>query len=107
MARIRVKVKDYVRVTHYSDRYLTVFQDNTVAFVLAKAYVPPGNIAGNVLLEAIHVVPLLGDPSDESYDERMPNFPYPLVLGLGTVTSSVETLPDGRISFPVSLSDYV
>ena len=85
----------------------TVFQDDTVTFVMAKAYVPPGNVAGNILLEAIHITPLPGDPSDDSYDEHMPDFPYPIVFGLGTVSSSVETFSDGRISFPVSLSDYV
>jgi len=92
---------------NYSPVNDTVFQDNTVTFMLAKVYVPPGNIAGNVLLEAIHVVPLPGDPSDKSYNKHLPNFPYPLKLGLGTVTSLVETLPDGCISFPVSLSDYM
>jgi hypothetical protein len=92
---------------NYSPVNDTVFQDDTVAFVMAKAYAPPGNVAGNVLLDAIHVVLLPGDPLDDSYDEHLPDFPYPIVLGLGTVTSSVETLPDGRFSFPVSLSDYM
>jgi hypothetical protein len=92
---------------NYSPINDTVFQDDTVAFVMAKAYVPPGNVVGNILLEAIHIAPLLGDPSDDSYDEHMPDFPYPIVFGLGTVTSSVETFSGSRISFPVSLSNYV
>ena len=78
-----------------------------MAFLVAKAYIPPGNIAGNVLLEAVHVAPLPGDPSEDSYDDHLPDFAHPLVFGLGTVTAAVDNLPDGRISFPVSLSDYV
>jgi hypothetical protein len=37
---------------NYSPVNDTVFQDDTVVFVMAKAYVSPGNVAGNILLEA-------------------------------------------------------
>jgi hypothetical protein len=81
-----------------------VHADDTIAFVVARLYVPP---TGDVLLDAIRIVPCPGDPSNDSYDETVPNFQFPMVYGLGVVSSVHETLPNGSTVFPVTLTEYV
>jgi hypothetical protein len=85
----------------------TVFDDDSIAFMVLKVYIPPGNVASNVLLEALYIAPLPGDLGDDSYDDHLPNFPHSLVFGLRMVTAPVDSSPDSCILFPVSLSDYV
>lgn len=91
----------------YSTVNDAILVDDMVAFVVAKAFIPPGNLPGNVLLDAFHVVPMSGDPSSEDYEAHLPDFPLHLVFALGTVTAPHETLPGGMVTFPLLLSEYV
>ncbi|KAI6124542.1 hypothetical protein EDD16DRAFT_1475158 [Pisolithus croceorrhizus] len=82
--------------------------DNTVAFVSAKASVPASVPQEPVLLEAFHLAPVPGDPSTDSYEQTVPDFPYPTVIGLGTVSSQPRVLADGTSKvFAALSSDYV
>ena len=78
--------------------------DNTIAFVVARVHVPQ---TGNVLLDALRIVPCPGDPSQDSYDDTVPNFQFPMVYGLGIVSTPHETLPNGSTAFSVALTEYV
>ncbi|KIJ57953.1 hypothetical protein HYDPIDRAFT_72782, partial [Hydnomerulius pinastri MD-312] len=92
----------------YSPFNDSVLPDNTVAFVIAKAHFPGGIPKENVLLEASHVIPLPGDPSSDTYENSLPDSPYPFVAGLGSVPSRTETLADGvSKGFTVVSSDFV
>ena len=87
----------------------SLYADRTVALVIAKGYVPPGDVAGDLLLDAIHVAPLpaSGDPNDEDFPQTLPNFEWPLIFALGSVSGASATLPEGQVSFPVSASEFV
>jgi hypothetical protein len=78
--------------------------DNTIAFVIARVHTPHN---GDILLDALHIVPCPGDPSQNSYNETVPNFQFPMVYGLGIVSTSHETLPNGSTGFCVALTEYV
>jgi len=78
--------------------------DDTIAFVVAWVHIPP---TGTILLDAIRIVPLPGDPSHDSYDDAVPNFQFPMVYGLGIVLSPPETLHNGSTAFSVALTEYV
>jgi hypothetical protein len=97
----------------YSPVNNTTLQDDTVAFVVARAFAPPRGVFGKVLLDAYHIVPMPGDPSSDSYDEQLPDFPNPLVFAMGVVTSrpatcdTVPGLPGSVMTFTLTLSEYV
>ena len=79
--------------------------DDTIAFVIARAYCPLNNTA---LLNAYHLIPVPGNPTETEYQlQRVPDCPYPFVSGTGAV-SGTEILADGITkSFSVVVSDYV
>ncbi|KAI6126567.1 hypothetical protein F5141DRAFT_996923 [Pisolithus sp. B1] len=82
--------------------------DNTVAFVSAKVCIPATILCDPVLLEGICVMAVLGDPTSNSYESSIPDFPHPMVIGLGSVTSPTRTLADGMSkAFDIMSSDYV
>jgi hypothetical protein len=58
----------------------TVLQDKTIAYVVAKAHVPPLNMPRTALLEAIHIVAEPGDPTSNNYENSELNFPFPSIL---------------------------
>jgi hypothetical protein len=78
--------------------------DNTIAFVVACVHIPR---TGDILLDALHIVPCPGNPSDDSYDDSVPDFQFPMVYGLGVVSSPHESLPNGSTAFSVALTEYV
>jgi len=78
--------------------------DNTIAFVVARVHVPH---TGDILLDALHIVPCPSDPLSDSYNDAVPNFQFPMVYGLGIVSSPHETFPNGSTAFSVALSEYV
>jgi len=78
--------------------------DDTIAFIVAQLHVP---LTGNILLDAICIVPFPGDPLHDSYDNAVPNFQFPMVYGLGIVSSPHETLHNGSTAFSVALTEYV
>ena len=84
-----------------------VYPDDTVAFVVAKAYVPPVNFSKTVLLDAILMIPVPGDPSSIEYDERVPDLCTPLVFGIGTVAAAQDSAPNTPVYFPTTVSDFV
>jgi hypothetical protein len=86
---------------------LTIYPDKTVALIVAKGYIPPGDVTGDLLLDALHFAPFPGDPSSLDYDSTLPHFLWPLIFGLGTVSGPSKELADQNYSFPISLSEYV
>lgn len=64
----------------YSPINDVVYPDDTVAFIVAKAYVPPVNISKTVLLDTILMIPVPGDPSSTEYDEHVPDLQGGVVL---------------------------
>ena len=87
----------------------SLYTDQTVVLVIVKGYVPPRDVAGDLLLNAIHVAPLpaSGDLNDEDFPQTLPNFGWPLIFALGSVSGTSATLPEGQVSFPVSASEFV
>lgn len=82
-----------------------VHADNTIAFVVAKAFCPPNETA---LLDAYHIFPVPGNPADEDYESLAPDCPHPFVTGVGTVSGRAEVLADGVTKvFSVILNEYV
>jgi hypothetical protein len=51
-------------ICKYSAFKETVFANNTVVFVVAKAHVPPPDCPSPILLEASNITALLGNPAD-------------------------------------------
>ena len=86
----------------YSD---IVHANDTITFLIARAFCPPNDI---VLLDAYHLVPIPGSPTEMEYQlQHVPDCPYPVTSGISTV-SSTEILADGVTkAFSVVVSDYV
>jgi hypothetical protein len=91
----------------YSPPHDSVLQDDTIAFVVAKAYVPMGKTTGNVLLEASHIFPVPGDPRSPEYEERVPDFCCPYIFAQGICTGEHTEKDGGIVTFPVTVSDYI
>jgi hypothetical protein len=83
--------------------------DNTVAIVIAKGYVPPPDVAGDLLLDTLYIASFPGDLTVDEYDQTLPDFHWPLLfgLGLGSVSGASSELPNGQVCFPVRTSEYV
>ncbi|KAI6003393.1 hypothetical protein EDC04DRAFT_2583476 [Pisolithus marmoratus] len=92
----------------YSPFNDVVLPDNTIGYVVAKAYIPSTTLEEKILLEASHFFPLPGDPSSEAYKQSIPDCLSPFVMGLGSVPTQMETLSD-RVTrlFSVIVCDYV
>jgi hypothetical protein len=91
----------------YSPINDVVYPDDTVAFIVAKAYVPPVNISKTVLLDTILMIPVPGDPSSTEYNERVPDLCTPLVFGIGTVATAQDSAPNTPVYFPTTVSEFV
>ena len=82
--------------------------DNTVAFIVAKAYIPsPGSLPNVALLDTLYLVPFPGDTDTDEYEDHIPDFPNPLVATLGTISASGSDLSTGHHCFPLSVREYV
>lgn len=82
--------------------------DNTVTIVVAKGYIPAGDVAGDLLLDALHIAPFPGNTSESViYDRQLPDFHWPLLFGLGTVSGLSTELSNGQVSLPVSMTEFV
>ncbi|KAI6029970.1 hypothetical protein EDC04DRAFT_2501128, partial [Pisolithus marmoratus] len=82
--------------------------DNTIAFISAKASIPSSVPDEPVLLEGMYVIPIPGDPTSDVYEHAVPNFPYPVVVGLGVISTQPQTLSDGTSKeFTIISTDYV
>lgn len=92
----------------YSPYKDVALPDNTVAFVIAKASIPASVPGETILLEAVRAVAVPGDPADDDYESRVPDFPHPVIIGLGLVSTPPRVLSDGSSkAFAVVSSDYV
>ena len=91
----------------YSPPGETVLQNDTIAYVVAKAYMPPPSMPRTFLLEAIHIAPEPGDPTSDDYEESVPDFPFPSFFIQGTVSDEHKVDEGGVVNFPVNVSDYV
>jgi hypothetical protein len=82
--------------------------NNTVVFAVTHAHIDKESPA---LLEAQVVFPYPGDPSDETYQDGLPDFPATFFVGVGPSRTSAnvkEYAPDGQSrAFTLDLSDYV
>lgn len=79
--------------------------DNTVAFLLARAYIPD---SGDAILDVIHMYPFPGDPTSDHYEDNIPDILHPYAVAVGHVSGNGIVLADGQSkSFPISASQYV
>ena len=62
---------------------------------------------GPILLDALQVSPIPGDPDDVLYDTHVLSFPISVVIAQGSVTSASSTDSCATLSFPLAVSDYV
>ncbi|KAI6122426.1 hypothetical protein EV401DRAFT_2166869, partial [Pisolithus croceorrhizus] len=78
----------------YSPFNDVVLSDNTMAFMLAKAAIP-ANVSGEpVLLKGIYVIPVPSNANTEDYEHHIPNFPHPMIVALGLLSSQPKILCD-------------
>ena len=84
-----------------------LLRDNTAAFVIGGTFVPSRGECGPILLDALQVSPIPGDPDDASYDTHVLSFPIPVVIAQGSVASASSTDSCATLSFPLTVSDYV
>lgn len=91
----------------YSPLGDTIFQDDTITYVVTKGFVPPGHIAANILLNAIRIAPIPGDPSLNKYENSVPEFLHPAIFAHGTVSGDGMGDANSVITFSVNISDYV
>ena len=91
----------------YSPPGEPVLQNDTIAYVVAKAYMPPVNMPRIILLEAIHIASEPGDPTSDEYEDSVPDFPFPSIFVQGTTSAEHKGDDGGVIHFPVTVTDYV
>ncbi|KAI6146724.1 hypothetical protein BKA82DRAFT_29428 [Pisolithus tinctorius] len=91
----------------YSPFNDTLLTDDTVAYVIARAYIPSSIPRDPILLEAADLAAVPGDPSSEEYEATIPDSPCPYIFGIGSVTTRATSLPDGVTkAFSVMSSDF-
>ena len=82
--------------------------EHTVAFIVTKAYIPPPRSHPNIAqLEAQYLILFLGNGNADEYEDRIPDFPNPLVTALGTMCGPTMVLSTGHHTFAVLVKDYV
>ena len=89
----------------YSPPNDIVLQDDTIALITAKAYIPPGTVPGSILLEVIRMAPV--PVQSPGYMDPESDFRYPTVFAHGTVTGEHDGGQGGVVRFPMTTSDYV
>jgi hypothetical protein len=87
--------------------YDAIYSDNTFAFIIAKGFVPPANVGGEILLDAMHVAACPGNPADDNYRDSLPDFRWPSIFAFGNVSAPPTELPNRQVRFPISVSEYV
>jgi hypothetical protein len=58
-------------------------------------------------MDTLEIIPCLGDPDDDSYQDSVPDMPNPFLIALGHVSGKPSHLPDGSRSFSWTVSEYV
>ena len=67
-----------------------VLQGDTIAFVNAKAHIPPGNVRGSIFLEAICMALVPVKLMSLGYMDPVSDFRYPVSFSHGTVIGERE-----------------
>jgi hypothetical protein len=79
-----------------------ILPDDTVIFVFGKPYF--GHDA-SAIIDAIFLLPFGGDPGSDSYQDAIPDLPYPIIISTGTVLSTADSpLPPHSV---MSTSEFV
>ena len=60
-----------------------------------------------MLLDAIQMEFEPGDPTDNTYESSVPDFPHPTVFALGSVGEMTFERPGLVVTFSLILSEYV
>ena len=84
-----------------------VLQENTAAFMIGRTFVPSRSERGPILVDAVQVSLIPGNPQEPSYERHIPSFPIPVVIAQGSVASASSTNSCATLSFPLAVSDYV
>ncbi|KIO03560.1 hypothetical protein M404DRAFT_145747 [Pisolithus tinctorius Marx 270] len=97
-----------VQLRVYSPFNDMLLVDDSVAYVIARAYIPSSIPHDPILLEAVDLAAVPGDPSSEEYEATIPDSPCPYIFSIGSVTTWATSLPDGVTkAFSVMSSDFV
>lgn len=76
----------------------TPLLDNTVVSLVGRVCTSAGGMA---IIDVTHLTPFLGDLSDPSYDDHIPDVSNPYVVILGVVVGNGEELVEGARAFKV------
>ena len=82
----------------YSLTHDIVLQDDTIAFIIAKAHFTPGNVRGSIFLEAIRMAPVPVKLMSLGYMDPVSDFRYPVGFAHGTVIGERENKEGWRCS---------
>jgi hypothetical protein len=81
----------------------TILPDNSIAHIIAKAEI---NAGCDAFLEAVSFTVIPGDPSDNNYEDHIPNEPYAHIFILGQVIK--ESAVNMKITtYTIIAADYV
>jgi hypothetical protein len=84
-----------------------LYPDNTIVWILGKAYYPPPGDCTPAVINAVECAPLPGDPTSDSYISGMPDFRQPAVTLAGIVSSGPQPVDEGAVEFLLTTQDYV
>ena len=85
-----------------------VLQNGTVALLIGTIFVPPRRDTNPIMIDVIHFAPFPGDPSNTSqYAASIPNFPSPVVIGQGTLSTMLAADSGSTVVFTLAVSEYV
>jgi len=83
----------------------SVLKDDTVVYMVVKVYASPHSM---VLLESLYLIPLPGNPNDNSYEDNLPDISHLFVFALGLITCTAESTASSTLKmFHMNVSDYI
>jgi hypothetical protein len=85
----------------FAPSHTAILPDHTVVYVVAKMEVQPTS----VYLDALSLAAVPGDVTKTSYEDTLPDEPFPRIFVIGQVLHEVA-LPDKK-AFNVLTSEYV
>jgi hypothetical protein len=85
-----------------------IHPDDTVVFVIGSAWMEKDRQI-RILIDADHMIAMPGDPTSDDYDEKMPDFRFPIVNAVGHVLNTHHNTYENHteVEVNVSVSDYV
>ncbi|KAF7318490.1 hypothetical protein HMN09_00358200 [Mycena chlorophos] len=93
------------RVRVYAGPTDSALVDNTIAFIVAKAYAPSG-ASSVVELDTILIFPVPGDVNSATYDDQLIDAPS-LIFATGHVPSEAQAGVPGFKTFTLAMAEYV